>query len=269
MLSLLCAGLLAALAGADSSGVSDSIAGSAMASAPAKAFRGTLVAAPEPPLWGPGESILAAGMVAGTFALMPFDEDAQVWASQHHSAPSRGWAATSKAIGDGYVTIPVAGLLWALGDWKDQPRLVRASRNGLEAWCLTQLVVQSSKYGFHRWRPSESNSSRKWNGPGLGSEHLSFPSGHSASAWGLLPAYAMEYSEGWTIPLLAYALSASTSLSRVHDGQHWMSDVFFSAGVGVLSNRLVRRWNSRKERAVAVVPLWQDGQRGVTIVSGF
>jgi membrane-associated phospholipid phosphatase len=200
---------------------------------------------------------------------MPFDEDFQSWASKHHSAPSRGWAATSKAIGDGYFTLPAAGLLWAVGEWNEQPRLARASRNGLEAWCLTEFFVQSTKYGFHRWRPSESTSSQNWDGPGIGSKHLSFPSGHSASAWGLLPAYAMEYSDSWWVPTLAYALSASTSLSRIHDGEHWMSDVFLSAGVGVLTNRVVRRWNARQANAVAVVPLWGNGRRGVAFVSGF
>jgi membrane-associated phospholipid phosphatase len=79
----------------------------------------------------------------------------------------------------------------------------------------------------------------------------------------------MEYSDSWWVPTLAYALSASTSLSRIHDGEHWMSDVFLSAGVGLLSNRLVRRWNARQANAVAVVPLWGNGQRGVAFVSGF
>lgn len=172
-------------------------------------------------------------------------------------------------MGDGYVTLPATGLLWAIGEWKEQPRLVRAARHGLEAWCLAQLTVQSIKYGSHRSRPSESSSSQQWGGPGFGSRHQSFPSGHSASAWGLLPAFAMEYADIWWVPALAYAAATSTSLSRIHDGEHWPSDVFVSAGVGLLSNRLVRSWNEHDASRIVMVPLFGFDHQGVAIVSAF
>lgn len=224
---------------------------------------------PDSSLWTPTESAIAAGVVAGTLALMPLDEDIRDFASRHRSQPSRYWAAGAKVVGDGYVTIPAAAGLWWLGAGGRSPRLARASRNGLEAWCLTELVVQVFKYSAHRERPAFARTSQEWNGFGLSDQDLSMPSGHSSSAWGLLTAYAMEYSDRPWLAASIYAVAASTSLSRVHDNKHWMSDVFMGAGIGYLSNRLVRDWNARRDSRTVVVPTWSDGRSGVTVVSVF
>lgn len=220
-------------------------------------------------VWSSTESAVAAGMVAGTLAIMPLDEDIRDFASRHHSQPSRYWAAGAKVVGDGYVTIPAAAGLWWLGADGRFPRLARASRNGLEAWCLTELVVQVLKYSVHRERPALASSSQEWHGFGITDKNLSMPSGHSSSAWGLLTAYALEYSDHPWLAASIYAVAASTSLSRVHDEKHWMSDVFMGAGIGYLSNRVVRNWNARRDARMVLVPTWSDGRSGVTVVSVF
>lgn len=225
--------------------------------------------APDSSIWNTTETVVAVGTVAGFFALMPFDEDANSWAAKHHSEPSRIWAAGAKVVGDGYITIPVSGALWYLGAKADMPRLARASRNALESWCLTELSTTALKYSFHRARPSEAETNQEWYGPGIGSAHLSFPSGHSASAWGLLPGFAMEFDDHPILVAALYATAASTSLSRVHDGEHWMSDVFFSAGAGYLSNRLVRSWNARRDNHLALVPLISAQQQGLALIGAF
>jgi membrane-associated phospholipid phosphatase len=219
--------------------------------------------------WTFTETLVAGGTLVGTLGLMPLDEPTRDWVQANRGAVSRGWAAGAKVFGDGYAMLPAVGLLWGIGAGTDAPRLARASRNGLQAWGITQLVVQSAKHGLRRARPSESISSQDWRGPGLGSRYLSFPSGHSSNAWALLPAFALEYADTWWVPALVYATATSTSLSRVHDGEHWVSDVFFAAGVGIVANRVVRRWSQAKVPGVSIVPLFVNDQSGVAIVSRF
>jgi len=224
---------------------------------------------PDTALWGTTETVVALGTAAGFFAFVPFDVEINAWAIRDHSSVGNGWAAGAKVVGDGYVTIPVTGALWYLGNRTGKDRLARASRNALESWCLTQFFAQSLKYGFHRGRPSETETNQEWYGPGVENVHLSFPSGHSASAWGLLPAFALEYDDQPILVAALYATAASTSMSRVHDGMHWSSDVFFGAGLGYLCNRFVRSWNGARDRRAAVVPILGSGRQGVTIVSSF
>jgi len=212
-----------------------------------------------PPVWGTTETVAAVGTVAFAAALMPFDESISRFAVSHHSEASRDWAAGAKFFGSGYA-LPIPVGLFLIGKFDGAPRLERASQNAMEAWVVTQLVVQSTKYGFHRHRPSISRSSFVFDGPSISNNdaNLSFPSGHSASAWGLLPAYAMEYSDHTWLAASLYAVALSTSLSRLHDNEHWTSDVVVSAGVGWIANRVVRSWNLRRESSIALIPEFDD-----------
>jgi membrane-associated phospholipid phosphatase len=226
--------------------------------------------APDSALWTSTESAIAAGTVVATLALMPLDERILDVADDTRTGVSRGFAAAAKPMGDGIVTVPVAGALWWLGADGRFPRLARASRNGLESWLLSGLVVQVGKYSLDRERPSDvDGASRRWHGFTLSDRNLSMPSGHSTVAWAMLSSYAMEFSDRPWLAASLYAVAASTSLSRVHDQDHWMSDVVMGAGIGFLGARLVRNWNARRDARTAVVPSWSNGRSGVTVVSVF
>lgn len=226
--------------------------------------------APDSSVWTSTESAVAAGVLAGTLALMPLDERIRDLSQEGRSAVSRGVSVAAKPMGDGALTVPVAGALWWLGADGRYPRLARASRNGLQAWLVSGLVVQVAKYSLDRERPSPvDGSSRRWHGFTLSDRDLSMPSGHSSSAWSMLSCYAMEYSDRPWLAASLYAVAASTSLSRVHDQDHWMSDVVMGAGIGFLSARLVRNWNARRDSRLAVIPSWSDGRSAVTVVSVF
>lgn len=217
--------------------------------------------------WSPDESVAAAVVAVGTLACMTFDEPVGEWAREHRSSATRVWAAGSKVAGDGYVTVPLAGALWWLGAQDRDPRLSRASRYALEGWLLAGVASQLVKYSVHRERPSRSSSSQVWNGLGWTDQDLSFPSGHAASAWGMLSGYALEYSDRPWIAGALLTLAASTSLSRVHDGEHWLSDVVLGAGMGYISARIVR--NRRRAGPVSLVPELSACRTAVTAMYMF
>lgn len=208
-----------------------------------------------PPLWTTTETVVSIGTVGLAAALLPLDEPIDHFATTHHGEVSRIWASGGKIFGSGYA-LPIPAGLFLVGKFDGAPRLERASRNAMEAWIVTQLVVQPLKYGVHRHRPSSSRSAYVFDGPSLSNDDadLSFSSGHSANAWGWLPAFAMEYSDRPWLAGAIYAAAVSTSLSRVHDGEHWSSDVVVSAGVGWVANRVVRAWNLRRESSIALIP---------------
>lgn len=181
-----------------------------------------------------------------TVALSFVDGPVGDFARGHRSPTTRVVSAGAKVVGDGRLVVPLSGLLWGVGAYREDSRLSRASVNALEAWSLTQVVTQTGKYTLGRARPHREQGELAFTGLALrDDDYRSFPSGHSATAWGILPAYAMEYHDLPWLSASLYALAAATSLSRVHDDQHWLSDVAFSAGVGWLSNRAVRTWNAK------------------------
>jgi len=70
------------------------------------------------------------------------------------------------------------------------------------------------------------------------SNNLSFPSGHTATAFANAEFMRMEYKDvsPW-YGVAAYAAAATTGYLRMYNNKHWLSDVVAGAGVGILSTQ--------------------------------
>lgn len=66
-----------------------------------------------------------------------------------------------------------------------------------------------------------------------GSDDESFPSGHCCLSFTGAELIRMEYGWGWGAG--AYAMAASVAVMRGYNDRHWLSDLLFGAGIGVLS----------------------------------
>ena len=73
----------------------------------------------------------------------------------------------------------------------------------------------------------------------------SFPSGHTATAFTGAELVRSEYGLG--IGIAAYGVAAGVALLRLYNERHWVGDVLFGAGIGILSAR-IGYW---------MLPLWQ------------
>ena len=91
---------------------------------------------------------------------------------------------------------------------------------------IMAALVNATKYSVKRLRPDES-------------AYNSFPSGHSATAF--MTAALLEHEYGWRSPwwgFAGYSLATVTSMSRIMNNKHWMSDTFAGAVIGVGSVEL-------------------------------
>jgi membrane-associated phospholipid phosphatase len=68
------------------------------------------------------------------------------------------------------------------------------------------------------------------------SNTLSFPSGHTATAFAAAEFMRMEYKDvsPW-YGIAGYTAAAATGYLRMYNNKHWLSDVIAGAGVGILS----------------------------------
>ncbi|NBW02835.1 MAG: phosphatase PAP2 family protein [Cytophagia bacterium] len=100
----------------------------------------------------------------------------------------------------------------------------RADRLGIFVLGTGMYVVatQGLKYAINETRPN-------------GTEH-SFPSGHAATAFFGATILAKEYGENYPwIAVGGYAIAGTTAVLRMANNQHWASDVFMGAGIGIAS----------------------------------
>jgi membrane-associated phospholipid phosphatase len=105
------------------------------------------------------------------------------------------------------------------------------------------------------------------------SDHLSFPSGHTAQAFLAASIVHTEFRDKsqW-YGIGAYTLATSVAAFRMINNKHWESDVFAGAGFGILSAHVSylthrNRWGRKPVgRDVGIVPMWSPaGATGLTL----
>ena len=153
---------------------------------------------------------LLGGMVAGSFAVQPFDRRVRDHRNVHGTLlVGKNEANAISDISHGGLEIGAA--LMTLGFDTDEG--VKLSR----ALIFTSLSTSLLKFTVRRERPDQSNRS-------------SWPSGHTSSMFALSGSLSASYGLRAAIP--AYAASALVAVSRIRENEHWLSDVVGGAFLG-------------------------------------
>jgi membrane-associated phospholipid phosphatase len=115
----------------------------------------------------------------------------------------------------------------------------------VRAQLVNTLLTQGLKVAVNRSRPD-------------GRPH-SFPSGHSSASFATATVLARHF--GWRAGVPAYAMATYIAGSRLQENHHYLSDVIFGAGVGIVSGRAVTV--GRGSGTFAVSPAALPGGIGV------
>jgi membrane-associated phospholipid phosphatase len=166
--------------------------------------------------------------VAAVAVAYPLDEKThRLWANQGGKR-----AETLADIGRNFggpaplIALAAAGLgAWAFHD-RDRLSSIGRVAVGLAS---AQVVSTGLKFAVGRYRPNQSADDHARFKPFSG--HASFPSGHATTAFALASGISTEVGGGW-VPWVAYPLATLTAWSRVHDDQHWLSDVVAGGFIG-------------------------------------
>lgn len=155
------------------------------------------------------QSLLASGLVL-TLGVRPYDDEVRAdW--RGHQQMSKSTAHLGDLLGSG-----VPGLLIVAAQYRwDQPQGFNHLRTLIGAGVYTSVA----KVVFNRQRPGGS------------SNRLSFPSGHTSSAFATATSLHLSY--GWKVGLPAFLLAAGVGASRLSDDVHWASDVVAGATLGI------------------------------------
>lgn len=121
------------------------------------------------------------------------------------------------------IALPTVGLGMSLNEPTNQ-----GSIQWLESFVTTTAVTQTLKYSIDRQRPNGGD--------------LSFPSGHTSSAFQGAAFIYKRYGEQYGIP--AYLLASFVGYSRVHAGVHYWSDVVAGAAIGIAASYY---WTSEQD----------------------
>ena len=175
-----------------------------------------------------GDAYYGLAAVAAVAIAYPLDERTnRLWANQGGKR-AQDLANIGRRFGGPtpIIALAAAGVgAWAFHDRERLGSIGRISVGILSA----DAVTTGLKYVVGRYRPYQSPGDHARFKPF--SSHVSFPSGHATTAFALASGLSTEVGGGW-VPWVAYPLATLTAWSRVHDNQHWLSDVVAGAFIG-------------------------------------
>ncbi len=158
---------------------------------------------------------------------------------------------TGATVGGGTAMVPFVGALFVAGRFAPQGRFRAATYDFAQAMIVNGAYSGLLKYSVERERPD-------------GSDSLSFPSGHTSTAFSL--AAVADHHYGWKVGLPAYVLASGIGLSRIESNRHHLSDVLAGATLGLIVGRTVARVDGErpaKKRIVSVGPATDPHGQGV------
>lgn len=173
-------------------------------------------------------------------------------------------------LGSGLASLPALALVYSYGKYYGHSRPAEMAMQGFKAFLLAGFFSGGAKIFFHRHRPSETNDAWVFDGPSVSTRNLSFPSGHTTTAFAIATVAAHYYPDRPWIGILAYSGAVMAGLSRINDGVHWPSDVFFGAALGYAVGRTIARNAGRAgNKKTMCMPFTGLAGSGISLVYRF
>jgi membrane-associated phospholipid phosphatase len=136
--------------------------------------------------------------------------------------------APGKYIGGTAEQVAMSLGTFAFGRLMDQPKVSHLGNDLLQAQIISELIIEPLKLATQRLRPYQTGHCRL---------NCSFPSGHASVTFA--DATVIERHLGWKYSVIGYAIAAYVATSRLHDNDHFVSDVVFGAATGTIAGRTV------------------------------
>jgi len=181
-----------------------------------------------------------AGIAAGR-------EDPQAIVDGLSGSTWEGASNVGNAWGNGALVASLTGAMLVAGHISGDSTMFDTGFKMARAFVYTVVLVEGLKVVVNRTRPDGGN--------------YSFPSGHAAFATAMVPILARGYGPRVGVP--AGLLAGLTSIGRLEDRRHYLSDVLFGSAIGLSVGLAVSDREPAHEVRLAVI------DHGVALTMGF
>jgi membrane-associated phospholipid phosphatase len=189
---------------------------------------------------------MAVAVLALVGAAFMFDEALWNWLRAHQTKPLLRLADFFSRYGDWPEFMVAGGLLLVVAFLMHWRKVLRLVLYMMLASTIAGALVNSVRVTSGRPRPNAKEIPEAWYGLWRGGQFLlfknkyhSFPSGHTAAAFGFFGILAFARPRfGWLFFLVAFAIG----WARVYIGAHHLSDVLIGSLVGLFVAWLIWTW---------------------------
>jgi len=168
-----------------------------------------------------------AGGTALAFAVHP--EDGKVNRRLVGNSTADALFKPGKYMGNGAVVVGGSAATYMAGRWLKMPRLQHLGMDEIEGAILSQAISEAAKLAFRRDRPIHLD--------GKQASGYSLPSGHATLTF--TAATILQQHLGYKAGIPTYLIASYVAMSRLHDNNHYASDVVAGAATGIIIGRSV------------------------------
>lgn len=197
-------------------------------------------------------ALLGLGAIALVSATMMFDEQVQPQIAQGNPEQLSTFSQISEPFGN-----PLKMGILALGSYYTAGYLKNINIKGASSAALQSMLTAgvaaiTIKLLVHRVRPEEQLlfDPYQFRGASFSGENLSFPSGHSATAFAVAASVSTYYENDWRIAVPLYIVAGLTAYQRVYDFKHWPSDVVAGALLGTWIGTKIGTWQRERSSPI-------------------
>ncbi len=217
--------------------------------------RETLLFVKQPLRWKGKDWLYLGGLAGGTFLLtfadQPLRNATQGDQKYYHSVAVEG----GRIYGEGYSIIGVAAVFGVYGLIAGDTAAKKITIELLQAGLYSETVTVLLKMTVGRARPYTNEGARSIHPfAGINTDHNSFPSGHSTSAFALSTVMS-RHAKSDLVKILAYVPAGFTLFSRIYQDKHWVSDELVGAGVGFFVGNWVVDLHEEKRHRINVTSI--------------
>jgi hypothetical protein len=178
--------------------------------------------------WDGTDAIRAGGVLAATAAAFLLDDEVKRLMDRNQTAGLDRVENVVVRYGETKVVVILSGGVYLAGlaggdRWLRETGLLAGT-----ALLITGAGTQLVKAVVGRGRPYTGHGPHFFTPFTADEDYHSFPSGHATAAFTLSSVLAARIDNPWATAAL-YGIATATALSRVYSGNHWFSDVVFSA----------------------------------------
>ncbi|MSN25095.1 MAG: phosphatase PAP2 family protein [Geobacter sp.] len=214
-----------------------------------------------------GNLLLTLGVAGAVGLTYTFDSEIRDGVQRNRSGGLDNAADAGAVIGDPFLHLGAAALLYGGGILADSPRWKDIGEMLGESLILADGATLILKEVTGRGRPTVTNRKGDFRPFGFKSDYDGFPSMHTASSFAFASVLART-SDSTPVAVASYCAAAFVGFSRMNQNKHWASDVLLAAAIGELAGRVAVSQHTRF-RSYAVVPTALDGGGGLALTGRF
>jgi membrane-associated phospholipid phosphatase len=214
-----------------------------------------------------GNLLVTLGVAGALGLTYAFDGDIRGKLQKNRSRGIDKAADAGAAVGDPFLHMGVAALVYGGGILAESPRWKETGEMLLEALILADGATLIIKEATGRGRPMVTNHKGDFSPFGFRTDYDGLPSMHTASSFAVASVFART-SDSLPVAVASYCAAAFVGFSRMNQDKHWASDVLLGAAIGELAGRVVTSRHARKS-SYAFVPTVTVAGGGLALTGRF